>query len=321
MYERYDAYRRRPARKEGVRRSGEVQADIMVVALTAQIIICILLILTVVVVKKADNQVYGRVKAEYDSMTTDAAENEKLLSLLAEWTEGARYMLESLEGAIKNLLGFAEDEPAPPTPEIVLEGEAEVVEPAPESEGAPSQDAEIQYDYLNPSGVTGGAGGWFGAEIDETFGKMLAAPRGNTLAPFMIAGSAITPVEGVVTSPFAYRYHPITEAADFHNGIDIAAEEDRAILAALPGEVVEVGESAIYGNYIRLKHAENLETFYGHCSEVIAKEGMILRQGERIAKVGQTGMTTGPHVHFSVIVEGQYADPLWALGDKLRVVE
>ena len=92
-------------------------------------------------------------------------------------------------------------------------------------------------------------------------------------------------------------------------------------MAALPGEVVEVGYSSVYGNYIVLQHATNLKTFYAHCSQIIAKEGMAVRQGERIALVGKTGLATGPHLHFSVIVEEQFADPYWILSDYLELVE
>jgi len=74
--------------------------------------------------------------------------------------------------------------------------------------------------------------------------------------------------------------------------------------------VAEVGESDIYGNYIRLRHGSTLETVYCHCSAILAWEGAIIRKGERVAEVGATGLVTGPHLHFEVRLEGDYVDPM-----------
>jgi murein DD-endopeptidase MepM/ murein hydrolase activator NlpD len=112
----------------------------------------------------------------------------------------------------------------------------------------------------------------------------------------------------------------VSEEEDVHTGMDIAAVAGRAILCALPGTVTEVGQSPTYGKTITVRHSENLETFYAHCSEIVAKVGMVVRQGERIAKVGQTGVTTGPHLHFSVLVAGQYCDPYWLLKDDVKLL-
>jgi murein DD-endopeptidase MepM/ murein hydrolase activator NlpD len=136
-----------------------------------------------------------------------------------------------------------------------------------------------------------------------------------------VIGAVKPPVTGLITSPFGYRDHPVTEEEDFHTGMDIAAVEGRAILCALPGTVTEVGQSPIYGNFITVRHSENLETFYAHCSEIIATAGTKVRQGERIAKVGQTGVATGSHLHFSVLVAGQYCNPYWLLKDDVKLLD
>ena len=70
--------------------------------------------------------------------------------------------------------------------------------------------------------------------------------------------------------------------------------------------------SSDYGNYIKLTHAGGLETFYAHCSEIIAQKGMVVRKGDRIAKVGSTGISTGPHLHFEVRIDGIKSNPAYA---------
>ena len=80
-------------------------------------------------------------------------------------------------------------------------------------------------------------------------------------------------------------------------------------MAALPGTVTEVGYDGIYGNYVRMSHGTNIETWYCHCSEILVEEGSQLREGERIALSGSTGMTTGAHLHFEVLADGLLADP------------
>ena len=77
--------------------------------------------------------------------------------------------------------------------------------------------------------------------------------------------------------------------------------------------MTEAGWSDIYGNYLVVSHSENFQTKYAHCSRLIAQQGDVLRQGERIALVGSTGVSTGPHLHFECIVEELRCDPLWLL--------
>lgn len=142
---------------------------------------------------------------------------------------------------------------------------------------------------------------------------LLKAPKNASLSPLMVTGPLYAPVEGRITSLFGYRYHPTTNMLDFHTGIDVAAPQSTPIRAALPGEVQEVGVSPIYGNYLILNHGNGLTTRYCHCEEVLAAEGEKLRRGEKIALVGSTGVSTGPHLHFEVIFQGVLYDPLWVM--------
>ena len=141
----------------------------------------------------------------------------------------------------------------------------------------------------------------------------LPAAEGTTLAPYFLTASMWSPVSGMVTSRFGWRSHPVSGQNDFHTGVDIAAAQGTPVLAALPGVVEQTGYSESYGNFVVLRHSDNLRTTYNHCSEILAKEGEQLARGDRIALVGSTGISTGPHLHFEVEVKGLKADPLQAL--------
>lgn len=121
----------------------------------------------------------------------------------------------------------------------------------------------------------------------------------------------IFPVEeGRFTSYFGERTDPLSSEEDYHGGVDIGADEGDRIRAVYDGIVSCVGYDDISGNYIFLSHKNGYETFYCHCSEIIADEGAVIRQGETIALVGSTGYSTGPHLHFEIRFNGESIDPM-----------
>jgi murein DD-endopeptidase MepM/ murein hydrolase activator NlpD len=120
----------------------------------------------------------------------------------------------------------------------------------------------------------------------------------------------IAPLEGTLTSPFGERIDPNSLTKKVHKGIDIEAEKGGSIKAVLPGEVIEVGSVPSYGNYIKMKHNNGLTTVYAHCSQLIAKKGQKVEQGEFIAKVGDTGVAVGTHLHFEIWKDGKPLNPL-----------
>ena len=164
-----------------------------------------------------------------------------------------------------------------------------------------SESAEVDYPVLY------GAGGEDSAVYEAT--------ENVCFAPFDTTVDMIIPTEGKITSRFGYRYHPITGVFGVHNGTDIAAPEGTPIYAAFNGKVEEVGCNSVRGNYILLSHGGNTKTLYMHCSEITVPEGAVVRQGEIIAKVGSTGYSTGPHLHFSIIIGGKYCNPEWLIND------
>lgn len=122
------------------------------------------------------------------------------------------------------------------------------------------------------------------------------------------------PVEGFITSEFGGRADPFTNAPATHQGLDIAANSGTDVLSVMAGDVEEVGyEADGYGNFVKIRHSEEFYTLYAHCSKITVNEGESVEAGECVAKVGSTGRSTGPHLHFEIIVGGARLDPQWFL--------
>lgn len=114
---------------------------------------------------------------------------------------------------------------------------------------------------------------------------------------------------GRVGSPFGYRIDPINGHTALHTGLDFPADTGTPIYAAAGGVVVVQEPHIAYGNMIEVDHGNNLITRYAHTSKVFVKKGDIVKRGQKIAEVGTTGRSTGPHLHFEVWVAGVVQDP------------
>lgn len=121
------------------------------------------------------------------------------------------------------------------------------------------------------------------------------------------------PVSAPLTSGFGFRDSPVTGKEEFHYGADLGAEEGTPILAYAGGVVTFAGESRSYGDYLTIDHGGGVTTLYAHCQKLLVREGQRVAAGEEIATVGQTGIATGPHLHFSVLKNDIYLDPLYYL--------
>jgi murein DD-endopeptidase MepM/ murein hydrolase activator NlpD len=122
-----------------------------------------------------------------------------------------------------------------------------------------------------------------------------------------------------ITSPYGTRIHPIFGASKFHNGIDLAANYEN-VYSVLDGIVTETGwDNNGGGNYIKIKHFNRFETAYLHLSEIYYRVGEFVKAGFIIAKSGNSGNSTGPHLHFSVKEFGQNINPTHFLNDLIKV--
>jgi len=127
------------------------------------------------------------------------------------------------------------------------------------------------------------------------------------LAQLLVPSSA--PVDGPVGSGFGFRIDPITSRSALHTGLDFPAETGTAIMAAAGGMVVNVEVHAGYGNLVEIDHGNGLVTRYAHASKVMVKQGDLVKRGQLVAQVGNTGRSTGPHLHFEVLVDGVPQNP------------
>ena len=117
------------------------------------------------------------------------------------------------------------------------------------------------------------------------------------------------PVSGRVTSGFGTRFHPILGYQRFHAGLDLAATFGSPIEAAADGRVVSAGWHGGYGRLVAVMHAGGIETLYGHMSQIAARPGEMVRQGQVIGYVGSSGLSTGPHLHYEVLEERPPGEP------------
>ena len=144
--------------------------------------------------------------------------------------------------------------------------------------------------------------------------KLYQATDITSFAPIKTTSPAISPIEkGRYTSYFGYRINPITNEFAFHTGLDIAAAQNTKIRSVYNGTVTKTGEDSRAGKYIFVTHDDGLVTFYCHCSEILAEVGTVIRQGETIARVGSTGWSTGPHLHFEVRKNNIRYNPLFII--------
>jgi len=120
-----------------------------------------------------------------------------------------------------------------------------------------------------------------------------------------------TPIDGArISSSFGMRRHPILGYSKMHTGVDFAAPTGTPIYAAGDGVVKRAGRNGGYGNYVQIRHNGEFSTAYGHMSRILVKPGQRVRQGDVIGRVGTTGRSTGPHLHYEIIQAGHKVNPM-----------
>ncbi|MDR2211381.1 MAG: M23 family metallopeptidase [Spirochaetaceae bacterium] len=123
----------------------------------------------------------------------------------------------------------------------------------------------------------------------------------------------ILPVNGRQTSPFGWRIDPFSRTRSFHAGLDLSSPMGTPVKASADGRVSATGTNAVYGNFIILTHGGDYQTMYAHLSRILVRGGVYVNQGEIIGRVGSTGRSTGPHLHFSVYKNKRAINPLEVL--------
>ncbi|MEJ5256910.1 MAG: M23 family metallopeptidase [Fervidobacterium sp.] len=141
-------------------------------------------------------------------------------------------------------------------------------------------------------------------------GKEVFVPVGKVNTSFTQLADFIWPVYGSISSEFGWRIHPIYNKNMFHTGIDIKADTGTPVFASRSGKVKYAGWKSGYGNLIIIDHGNGIETYYAHLSKINVYVGLYVEKGDFIARVGSTGTSTGPHLHFEVRKNDQTNDPV-----------
>ena len=119
----------------------------------------------------------------------------------------------------------------------------------------------------------------------------------------------IAPVSGVVTSACGVRENPILHKQEVHDGLDIAVPEGTEVVAVKSGTVTEVRTSATYGKLLQYETMDGYTILYAHLSEILVKKGENIKQRQVVAKSGNTGLSTGPHLHYGIYRDGTLLNP------------
>lgn len=152
-------------------------------------------------------------------------------------------------------------------------------------------------------------------ESQERF-SAYALPSNVTYDYSLLPFDYSVPVAGYESSGFGYRVHPIYGDVRFHYGADLAAYTGEEVLAFTAGTVTTATYSDSYGYYVVIDHGDGWETLYAHCWTLLVSRGDEVEAGETIALVGDTGLATGPHLHFELTHDGVYLNPEYYINDQ-----
>lgn len=144
---------------------------------------------------------------------------------------------------------------------------------------------------------------------DENVSESEIVPSNCSLEYISYQGEACLPIDGQITSKYGFRTSPTSGEMEFHNGIDIAADENAPIVCIDDGTVEKSEFDDISGNYLTISHNNGFSSVYAHCSELLVNQGESVYKGQTIATVGSTGNSTGFHLHFGLKKDGIYIDP------------
>ena len=121
---------------------------------------------------------------------------------------------------------------------------------------------------------------------------------------------SVKPVNGWISSRFGYRKSPFTGLTEFHSGLDIANKKGTKILATANGKVSYAGQKLLIGNLVTIDHGHGIVTKFGHLNKILVKFGQNVKRGDVIGLMGNTGRSTGPHVHYEVRINGAPVNPV-----------
>lgn len=275
-------------KKRNVRESGSFREKVAL-----QTLICILILMTALIIKTMNNPVTSFLKEKVSNMLAYNIETQSLY--------------QSIEGLISGI-----------TKNKIQDQEDKVDELDPVSKAIPAssgfdmggQASDPEAESIGLAGVEPQANKSSGLTSNSSSAQNLTSR--SQIAGIEISTSKslfIVPVEGSIGSAYGERIDPFTKKLKIHKGIDIEANHGASIKAALSGEILEAAKEPTLGNYIKLKHDGGVTTVYAHCSQLLVKKGQKVKQGDIIARVGDTGASIGAHLHFEIWKDGKDVNP------------
>ena len=150
------------------------------------------------------------------------------------------------------------------------------------------------------------------AQLRAEIARQMQGQSGSNVPKSFVGGTFAWPAPGVtyITSQYGYRTHPTTKQYKLHTGVDIGAPSGTSVVAAADGVVTISGNHTAYGKYISINHGGGVGTLYAHNSQLLVSVGESVKKGQVIAKSGNTGWSTGPHLHFEVLINGSPVNPM-----------
>lgn len=150
----------------------------------------------------------------------------------------------------------------------------------------------------------------------EEAARQESSNNGPTSGPTGVISSGSWPVPGHtrISSPYGYRQHPVLNVQKLHTGVDIPAPKGTPAVAIDNGTVIFSGTQGSYGNTVMIQHDDGKVTLYAHNSELVVSVGQRVQKGQVVTKIGSTGRSTGPHLHFEVRINGKHTNPMPYIG-------
>jgi Peptidase family M23 len=229
------------------------------------------------------------VKDEFDQRDRFMRENLDVMAKQLGEMQAKMMQLESLGERVSGLAGVNPEEikamPGRGGPQILAR---------------PVSMAELQTSLLALDSLTAQRADWLAMMESKLFDRKIRNMMVPTQLPVLNAN---------LGSAFGWRIDPITSHGALHTGLDFQADPGTPILAAAGGIVVTQEYHPAYGNLVEIDHGNEIITRYAHASQVFVKKGDLVKRGKKIAEVGTTGRSTGPHLHFEVLVQNVPQDP------------
>jgi murein DD-endopeptidase MepM/ murein hydrolase activator NlpD len=264
--------------------------------------VCAILILVAFIGAVAPHLAF-KVWSQSTAIETLLEENRKLRDEKHEFEDALGKLGERLEYSESRALDLAAALGLDPAPGAsTAAGGSAVVEPSGGRDMQSILDQDLEVLGLRAEGLERTI-----AEVDEAWServKILASTPDRM------------PVRGFFSHGYGWRKDPFTGDREFHHGVDIVAESGTPILAPADGVVTRARRMQGYGKMVHISHGYSLATRYGHLSEILVRPGQRVHRGEVIGRVGSTGRSTGPHLHYEVFKAGRRVDPRKFLSDK-----